>query len=150
MRLTPKRWTNDSTDLKQERTDTPTHVRAGDLPEQDKLDALPVGGRLFLDVVRMIAYRAETRMMVPVITTQGKKPNARRLLRSLLTSDANIIPEPAKGILRIQLLGLGSDACDRMLTPLVEELNGTNTIYPGTELRLVYELAGNPPPERVI
>ena len=128
--------------LKQQRADSPTHVRAGDLPEQDKLDALPVGGRLFLDVVRMIAYRAETRMMVPVITTQGKKPNARRLLRALLTSDANIIPVPAKGILRIQLLGLGSDACDRMLAPLVEELNATNTIYPGTDLRLVYELAG--------
>ena len=94
----------------------------------------------------MIAYRAETRMMVPVITTQGKKPNARRLLRALLTSDANIIPVPANGILRIQLLGLGSDACDRMLAPLVEELNATNTIYPGTDLRLVYELAGNPPP----
>ena len=132
--------------LKQQRADTPTHVRAGDLPEQDKLDALPVGGRLFMDVVRMIAYRAETRMMVPVITTQGKKPNARRLLRALLTSDANIIPVPAKGILRIQLLGLGSDACDRMLAPLVEELNATRTIYPGTDLRLVYELAGDPPP----
>ena len=132
--------------LKQQRADSPTHVRAGDLPEQDKLDALPVGGRLFLDVVRMIAYRAETRMMVPVITTQGKKPNARRLLRALLTSDANIIPVPAKGILRIQLLGLGSDACDRMLAPLVEELNATNTINPGTDLRLVYELAGDPPP----
>ena len=128
-------------ELKQERADTPTHVRAGDLPEQDKLDALPVGGRLFLDVVRMIAYRAETRMMAPVITTQGKKPNARRLLRSLLTSDANIIPEPAEGILRIQLLGLGSDSCDRMLAPLVAELNASRTIYPGTELRLVYELA---------
>ena len=62
--------------LKQQRAHTLTHVRAGDLPEQDKLDALPVGGRLFLDLVRMIAYRAETRMMVPVITTQGKKPNA--------------------------------------------------------------------------
>ena len=133
--------------LKQQRADTPTHLRAGDLPAQDKLDALPVGGRLFLDVVRMIAYRAETRMMVPVITTQGKKPNARRLLRALLTSDANIIPVPAKGFLRIQLLGLGSDACDRMLAPLVEELNATNTIYPGTDLRLVYELAGDPPPE---
>ena len=132
--------------LTQQRADTPTHVRAGDLPEQDKLHALPVGGRLFLDVVRMIAYRAETRMMVPVITTQGKKPNARRLLRALLTSDANIIPQPAKGILRIQLLGLGSDACDRMLAPLVEELNATRTIYPGTDLRLVYELAGDPPP----
>ena len=133
--------------LKQQRALTLTHVRAGDLPEQDKLDALPVGGRLFLDLVRMIAYRAETRMMAPVITTQGKKPNARRLLRALLTSDANIIPVPANGILRIQLLGLGSDACDRMLAPLVEELNATRTIYPGTNLRLVYELAGDPPPE---
>ena len=71
----------------------------------------------------MIAYRAETRMMAPVIGAQGKKPNARRLLRALLTSDANIIPEPAHDILRIQLLGLGSDACDRMLAPLIEELN---------------------------
>ena len=133
--------------LKQQRAHTLTHVRAGDLPEQDKLDALPVGGRLFLDLVRMIAYRAETRMMAPVITTQGKKPNARRLLRALLTSDANIIPQPAKRILRIQLLGLGSDACDRMLAPLVEELNATRTIYPGTDLRLVYELAGDPPPQ---
>ena len=32
--------------------------------------------RLFMDVVRMIAYRAETRMMAPVISAQGKKPNA--------------------------------------------------------------------------
>ena len=117
--------------LKQQRADTPTHVRAGDLPEQDKLDALPVGGRLFMDVVRMIAYRAETRMMAPVLTAQGKKPNARRLLRAL----------------RIQLLGLGSDSCERMLAPLIEELNATCTIYPGTELRLVYEFAGDPPPD---
>ena len=83
-----------------------------------------------MDVVRMIAYRAETRMMAPVITAQGKKPNARILLRALLTCDANIIPDPAQGILRVQLLGLGSDACDRMLAPLVAELNATRTIYP--------------------
>ena len=93
----------------------------------------------------MIAYRAETRMMAPVIGAQGKKPNARRLLRALLTSDANIIPEPAQHILRIQLLGLGSDACDRMLAPLIEELNATRTIYPGTQLRLVYETADDSP-----
>ena len=133
--------------LKQRRPATPTHVRAGDLPEQDKLDALPIGERLFMDVVRMIAYRAETRMMAPVISAQGKKPNARRLLRALLTSDANIIPQPDEGILRIQLLGLGSAACDRMLVPLIEELNATATIYPGTKLRLVYELTGDPLPD---
>ena len=134
-------------ELKQQRADLPTHVRAGDLSEQDKLDALPVGGRLFMDVVRMIAYRAETRMMAPVISAQGNKPNARRLLRALLTSDANLIPAHDQGILRVQLLGLGSDACDRMLVPLIEELNATRTIYPGTELRLVYEMAADPLPD---
>ena len=132
-------------ELKQQRADLPTHVRAGDLPQQDKLDALPVGGRLFMDVVRMIAYRAETRMMAPVLTAQGKKPNARRLLRALLTSDANLIPEPGAGILRIPVLGFGADACDRMLAPLIEELNATRTVYPGTDLRLVYEMAANAP-----
>ena len=135
--------------LKQQRADTPAHVRAGDLSEQDKLDALPVGRRLFMDVVRMIAYRAETRMLAPVLSVQGKKPNARRLLRALLTSDANIIPDPAQGILRIQLLGLGSAACDRMLVPLIEELNATRTLYPGTALTLVYEMAAGPPVPRV-
>ncbi len=59
-------------ELKQQRVATSIHVRAGDLSEQDKLDALPVGGRLFMDVVRMIAYRAETRMMAPVIGAQTR------------------------------------------------------------------------------
>ena len=29
-------------------------------------------GRLFMDVVRMLAYRAETRMLAPVLAAQGK------------------------------------------------------------------------------
>ena len=136
-------------ELKQQRADLPTHVRAGDLSEQDKLDALPVGRRLFMDIVRMLAYRAETRMLAPVLAAQGKKPNARRLLRALLTSDANLIPEPDQGILRVQFLGLGSAACDRMLVPLIKELNATRTLYPGTALTLVYEMAAGPPVPRV-
>ena len=66
--------------LKQQRAHTLTHVRAGDLPEQDKLDALPVGGRLFLDLVRMIAYRAETRMMVPFNRAGGRPGKAAPLM----------------------------------------------------------------------
>ena len=112
------------------------------MSEQDKLDALPVGARLFMDVVRMIAYRAETRMMAPVVAAGQETECPQAAAR---TGAANIIPEPAPGILRVQLLGLGNDACDRMLAPLIEELNATRTIYPGTELRLVYEMAVDSP-----
>ena len=75
LQLTPRplleNWTSSSSSAS-----TRYPCRAGNLSEQDKLDALPVGGRLFMDVVRMIAYRAETRMMAPLIGAQGKKPNA--------------------------------------------------------------------------
>ena len=121
--------------FKEQRKDLPRHVRAGDLPENERLDALPVARRLFVDVIRMICYRAETRMMPPVIEAQGKKPNARKLLAALMTADANILPNPENGILRVQILGLASNAADQALLPLIDQLNQTETFYPGTSLR---------------
>ena len=59
-------------ELKATRSSLPTHVRAADLPEDEALHSLPVGQRLLLGIVRMIAYRAETRMMQPLITGPGK------------------------------------------------------------------------------
>ena len=62
-----------------------THCLAGDLDEVEQLDALTAHERLLLDVIRIIAYRAETRMMLPVMQAQGHKPYPRKLLQALLT-----------------------------------------------------------------
>ena len=58
-------------DLKATRKSLPTHVRVADLPEGEALHMLPVEERLLLDIIRMIAYRAETRMMQPLVTGPG-------------------------------------------------------------------------------
>ena len=127
-------------ELKATRKSLPTHVRVADLPDSEALHTLPVEERLLLDIIRMIAYRAETRMMQPLITGPGEGRSARKLLRALLTSDADVIPEPEAGILRVRFLGLGSDACEQSLAPLIDELNQTRTRYPGTDLTIFYEL----------
>ena len=57
-----------------------------------RLDALPVAPRLLLDIIRMIAYRAEAVMMPAVFQTQSKIRNARKLLSQLLECEANFIP----------------------------------------------------------
>ncbi len=117
------------------------HCRVGDLDETERRDALPSRQRLFLDVIRVVAYRAETRMMLPVILAQGKKPHSWKLLRSLMTSDADILPDPGNGILRVHIPGLANDACDRQIDPLLSELDATETVFPGSGgLRMVYEV----------
>ena len=85
--------------------------------------------------------RTEVRMMSPIILAQGKKRNARKLLQALYRAKANIIPEDQAKSLRVQVLGLGSTGLDQALNGLFSELNGLGATYPGTELRMIYELA---------
>ncbi len=122
----------------------PTHCRAGDLDEAGQLNALPSRERLLLDIIRMIAYRAETRLMLPVMQAQGHKPHPRKLLQALFTADADILPDPANGVLRVRILGLANDACDRQIKPLLAELNATETHFPGNRMRMVYEVGITP------
>ena len=129
--------------LKLQRSDTPRHIAVAELSSNEALDALPEGEKLLLDVIRMIAYRAETRMMPAVAQTQGKIQRSRRHLRALLQADADIIPEPGNGILRVRILGTASDAGDNAIAGLLEELNQTRTLFPETNMRMVYELPGN-------
>ncbi len=126
--------------LKTRRSETPKHVTVAELDEDGRLDALPSGERLLLDVIRMIAYRAETRMMSAVAEAQGAKRRPRRPLAELFQSDADIIPDPESGILRVRILGTASDAADATIAGLLEELNQTRTVFPGTGFRMVYEL----------
>ena len=128
---------------KRQRSDLPQKIKVAELEEDDKLDALPCGEKLLLDIIRMIVYRAECRMMPAVAEVQGKKKRPRSHLAELFQSAADIIPEPKNGILRVRIIGTASRAADATFTGLLEELNQTRTIYPGTNLRMVYELPGN-------
>ena len=145
MQLTPtpllENWTSSSSSAS---TRLP-HVRAGNLSEQDKLDALPVGGRLFMDVVRMIAYRAETPHDGAGDRRPGQETERPQVAARVADLRRQHHPRACARHPADTVLGLGSDACDRMLAPLIEELNATRTIYPGTQLTLVYEMAADSP-----
>ena len=129
--------------LKLRRGEVPTHIRVADLGEGEMRDALPSGERLLLDVIRMIAYRAETRMMPAVAAAQGSKRRPRRPLAELFRSEADIIPDPENGVLRVRILGTARNAGDAAIAGLLDELTRTGTVFPGTGLRMVYELPEN-------
>jgi hypothetical protein len=69
--------------------------------------------------------------------------DARALLRSIYTTEADLIPNETDGTLTVRLHNMTSRIHDAAVTHLCKELNDTETVYPGTNLRLVYELVSS-------
>ncbi len=76
----------------------------------------------------MTAYQAQTHMVPAVASTQGKKANPSKALQALFKADARIVPDRAKGLLKVRILGLGNNCTDRALKPFLDELSATETL----------------------
>jgi len=120
----------------------PKHITWGELEEKDRFHRLLPGRKRLLDTIRMIAYRAETAMAGILIGPTVDLPAARRLLQDLFVTEADILPEPEAGLLRIRIHNASRPAANRALLRLIDQLNAAEVEYPGTEMRLYYELGG--------
>ena len=96
-----------------------------------------------VDTIKMVAYRAETAMANQLRETISRPDEARSLLRMLYTSDADFLPDHKEGILTVRLHHMTNRAFDTAIRKLCEELNATETRFPGTDLRLRLELGSN-------
>ena len=130
----------------------PTHVPAGALAPEDRLQRLAQPLRLLHDTVRMLVYRAETQLLPAVGPDggHGRRPqptphrHPRQVLQALYATPAALRPDPQRGLLRVELLHLANPALDRAVAPLLEQLNATATRFPGTDLQLHYSLGPAP------
>ena len=132
--------------LKTARPRLPTHVLAGDLEGEERPQALPAPLRDLLAALRILACRAETRMAGQLGPGLGSPETARALLRALFERPASLRPDPAAGTLAMRLMPMATQAQNEALARLVAEIHRSETIYPGTDLRLVYELLVEPEP----
>ena len=129
--------------LKQRRKQTPHHIPVQDLPESDRFTRLRTERKYFLDTIKMIAYRAETSMASTVREKLKRSDDARALLRQIYHTEVDLTPDPVAKTLTVRLHHLTQAAHDAAVRYLCDELTATDTIFPGTNLRLVYKL-GSP------
>jgi hypothetical protein len=87
----------------------------------------------------MIAYRAETAMVQIVRQKMARPDDARSLLRAINATEVDILPDPLAKTLTIRLHSLASQSSDQAVHHLCDALNATETLFPGTDLRLIYE-----------
>jgi hypothetical protein len=127
-------------DLKKQRQATPRQIPVQDLPEQDRFTRLRTERKQFLDTIKMIAYRAETAMAATVREKLARFEDARALLRQIYQTEVDLIPDLHGKTLTVRLHHLTQAAHDAAVRHLCEELTATETAFPGTDLRLVYQL----------
>ena len=126
--------------LKKERKETRRHITISELPEDDRFKRLNTKSKYFIDTIKMIAYRAETAMSNILREKMSQTKEARSLLRALYTNEANLIPNEKEGTLTVELHHFVNRKDDISITHLCDELNATKTIFPGTNMKLIYKL----------
>jgi hypothetical protein len=125
-------------ELKAQRKTQPKHIELRDLPPEQKVAQLRAGRKQFIDTIKLIAYRAESALVQVAREKLTRSDDARSLIRGLMQTAVNLRPDNERKELHIQLHGQTNPMHDEVVRHLCEELNATQTHYPGTELRMIY------------
>lgn len=123
--------------------EVPRKIQYAQLPENEKFSNAINERKHFLDTIKMIAYRAETAMVNLIRPTMAHADEARALLQQIYKTDANIYPDHINKKLIVEIHSLTYRKDDKILLQLCQQLNDTETEFPGTDLVLHYKMVSN-------
>jgi len=129
--------------LKQQRQQTAHHIPVKSLPDKDRFTRLRTERKHFVDTIKMIAYRAETSLASLLREPLARSDDARALLRQIFNNEADLVPDLATKTLTVKVHHLAQAAHDQAIEQLCATLNATQTIFPGTELTLVFKVGSS-------
>jgi chromosome segregation ATPase len=137
--------------LKQQRKQTDHHIAVSALPQEERFTRLRTERKHFLDTIKMIAYRAETSLVSTLRDELARADDARALIRQIFETEADLLPDPTRNTLTVGLHHLTQAAHDQVLEKLCATLNETQTVFPGTNLVMIFKVGSSqiPPTQEI-
>lgn len=132
--------------LKSKRKEIKRHISIAELPEEERFSRLSTQSKYLIDTIKMIAYRAETSMANVLRKKMSHPDEARSLVRSIFNTEADLLPDHIAGLLTVRLHQPANRKSAELILNLCDQLNATETVFPGTNLRLFYELVSHQNP----
>lgn len=128
--------------LLKERAKLPGKIKVKDMPDNIKYSKLDMESKSFQNMVKMICYRAET-SFANLLSAGHKKSihEKRALVKSIINSHADIVPDYQKNLLEINLYSQANPRMNNALQKVISIINDTQTKYPGTNLTLLFKIA---------
>ena len=133
-------YRNEVAGLKEQRKQIEKSIEIGELPECEKYSSLMNEKKHIVDTIKMIDYRAETAMATMIQPQLSQKKTTRVLLRQIFSTEVDLEPDTENKILNVSLHSLSNEKSNKIALNLCKQLNETETVFPGTEMRLYYKL----------
>jgi len=73
----------------------------------------------------------------------ARSDDARTLIRQIFETEADLLPDPTNKILTLRIHHLTQAAHDQVLEKLCVALNETQTVFPGTDLTLIFKIGSS-------
>ena len=124
----------------QKKKNTKKKIQFDKLPDNLKFDTSVNERKFFLDTIKIIAYRAETAMCNMIKKQMTNPDEVRSLLRRLYQADADIETDCVNKILTVKIHNTNHWADDKILQNFCDNLNQTQTIFPSTDLTILFKL----------
>ena len=128
--------------LLEKRKQQPYKIAIGQMPEAVRYNKLKTESKHLQNIIKMICYRAETALANMLASEYKKKTNEiRALLKSVLFSKADIMPDYKNNTLSVKLYSLATPRDNIALEKICHLLNDTDTVFPGSDLKMVFNIA---------
>lgn len=119
-------------------------IKLSEMPEKSRITKLKTESAFFMSTIKMICYRAESAIANLLSGIYSRYTEEKRMLiKNIILSPADIIPDHINNTLTIKLHSLNTPKANQIVTSICTILNETCTQYPGTDLRLIYKTVAN-------
>lgn len=119
----------------------PYKITIAEMPEHTRYNKLKIESKHVQNIVKMICYRADSAFANLLDEDYKRKEDEKRALtKSIIFTRADLYPDYKLNTLTVSLYALASPRDNRAAEKVCKTLNETETIFPGTNLKLVYKV----------
>jgi len=124
------------------RKDTRYKIPLCEMPENQRYTKLHQESKYLMNIIKMICYRAETALANKLAPHFSRAENEIRMLVKAITHlSIDLMPDKENSLLNITLYPLSNIRSQNALAGIIDEVNATNTVFPGTNLKMKFNLA---------
>ena len=127
-------------ELIEKRKKIKSRISIDQMPQDIRYNKLKQESKKFRNAILMLAYRAESSLVNSIAPFyKNTHKDGRMLIKEIFNTEADIIPNQKNNSLTIRIHSLSTPRYNLAVKNLCVILNQTETVFPNTDLKLIYE-----------